>query len=81
MSTGIKNTEVLLDAIREVELEVKLEKTEHRSVMFMSRHQNARQNNNTHLTNECLTMRTVHVNYMRKTTPFYRLITAAINWL
>jgi hypothetical protein len=56
-NTSIKNTEVLLDVRREVQQEAKAEKTKHRPAMFMSRHQNARQNNNTHLTNKLPKMR------------------------
>jgi hypothetical protein len=56
-NAGIKNAEVLLDVRTEVEPEVKAEKIKHRPAMFMSRHQNARQNNSTHLTNKSLTMR------------------------
>jgi hypothetical protein len=43
-----KNTETLIDAIKEVGLEVNTEKTKY---MLLSRHQNAGQNHNTKIAN------------------------------
>jgi hypothetical protein len=50
-NTVIKNTEALLDVSSEFGLEVNAEETKYRHDMFMSHHQNARQNSNTNLTN------------------------------
>jgi hypothetical protein len=46
-----KNTETLIDAGKEVGLEVNAEKTKY---MLLSRHQNARQNHDIKIANRCL---------------------------
>jgi hypothetical protein len=51
INTIKKNTELLIDAIKEVRLEVNAEKSKH---VFLSPHQNAGQNNDIMIANRCL---------------------------